>query len=67
MHERVGASIKALAHVLNNLLPEGRQKALVLTHLEDARHWANNAIANATDEQLPKLADIERPVEFGDG
>lgn len=33
--------------VLLTLCPEGRETSLALTHLQDARHWANSAIAMA--------------------
>lgn len=33
------------AHELNDLLPEGREKALAITKLEEALMWANAAIA----------------------
>lgn len=34
-----------LARLVNDECPESREKALALTHLQDARMWANAAIA----------------------
>jgi hypothetical protein len=34
-----------LADNLNMELPDGREKALVMTHLEEAMFWSNAAIA----------------------
>jgi hypothetical protein len=45
MHQRVNDLTFELAVKLTNLLPEGRNLSLVLTHLEDARMRANAAIA----------------------
>lgn len=53
-HEIVGELILKLAHQLDEILPAGREKSLVLTHLEDVRMRANQAIA-VTELQLPPL------------
>jgi hypothetical protein len=45
MHEAVRAEFGATADSMNDLLPEGREKALVMTNLEQAMFWANAAIA----------------------
>ena len=44
-HEEVGRLTKELAHKLNEILPEGREKALTITALEEVRMRANQAIA----------------------
>lgn len=38
-----------LADHLNELLPEGREKALAITKLEEVMLWANAAIARSTN------------------
>jgi hypothetical protein len=49
-HEAVRNTIKLTAVALNNILPEGREKSIVFTHLEDALMWANAAIARHNSE-----------------
>lgn len=44
-HEDARFACFQAAMKLNELLPEGREKALVLTKLEEAMMWANAAIA----------------------
>ena len=44
-HEAVRDECRVLAHVLNESLPEGREKALAITNLEQTMFWANAAIA----------------------
>lgn len=44
-HELVRDLGKHLAEGLNVLLPEGREKSLAITHLEEVVFWANAAIA----------------------
>jgi len=44
-HAGVRAGCKRLATELDALLPDGREKSLVMTHLEEASFWANAAIA----------------------
>jgi hypothetical protein len=36
---------QALAEFMNEVLPEGREKSLVLTKIEETMFWANAAIA----------------------
>jgi hypothetical protein len=36
---------KELAHAMNDLLPESREKSLALTALEESLMWANACIA----------------------
>lgn len=44
-HERVRANLVGVAADLNTFLPEGREKSLSITRLEEAMFWANAAIA----------------------
>lgn len=44
-HELVRTELKLTARYLDGALPEGREKALALTKLEEAMFWANAAIA----------------------
>lgn len=46
-HDAVRIECKSLALRLNNLLPEGREKSLAITHLEEVMFWANAAIARS--------------------
>ena len=44
-HTSVRQACRRLADDLNDRLPEGREKSLAITHLEEAMFWANAAIA----------------------
>jgi hypothetical protein len=44
-HEEVRKQCLTFALLLNFLLPEGREKALAVTHLEEVMMWANASIA----------------------
>ena len=44
-HETIRNTCLRVSIDLNNQLPEGREKALALTHLEEVMFWANAAIA----------------------
>jgi hypothetical protein len=44
-HNNVRQLAKDLAYHLNSRLPEGREKALALTKLEEVVMWANASIA----------------------
>lgn len=44
-HELIRSIHMDAALQLNSLLPEGREKSLVLTNLEQSMFWANAAIA----------------------
>lgn len=46
-HTSVRQNCRALADFLNDKLPEGREKALAITHLEEVMFWGNAAIARS--------------------
>lgn len=46
-HTSVRQSCKRLADFLNEVVPEGREKSLAFTHLEEVMLWANAALARA--------------------
>lgn len=46
-HEQVRHALRIAAEALTELIPAGREHALVLTKLEEAMMWANAAIARA--------------------
>lgn len=45
MRADVREAHKRLAHLLNDILPESREKSLCITKLEESMMWANAAIA----------------------
>jgi hypothetical protein len=47
-HESVREACKSLAHALDSRVPNGREKALALTKLEETMMWANAGIARAS-------------------
>lgn len=49
-HTSVRQHCRRLADELNERLPEGREKALAVTKLEEVMFWANAAIARAGAE-----------------
>lgn len=44
-HEFVRTNCQSLAVILNQHIPEGREKALAMTKLEEVMFWANAGIA----------------------
>ena len=44
-HASVRQSCRRLADFLNETVPEGREKSLAISHLEETMFWANAAIA----------------------
>ena len=47
-HGSVRNACGELASLLNDRLPEGREKAVVFTKLEEVMFWANAAIARSS-------------------
>ena len=50
-HRQVNDTSLTLAHAWNRMLPEGREKSLALTALQEARMWANAAIATSESRE----------------
>ncbi len=46
-HEDLRTALRLAAEVIETLCPEGREKSLALTRLEEAMFWGNAAIARA--------------------
>ena len=44
-HEQIRAAVTRLAHAINDLCPESREKSLAITNLEQAQFWANASVA----------------------
>ncbi|MBI1234925.1 MAG: hypothetical protein GC208_10530 [Alphaproteobacteria bacterium] len=42
---RLREQAKSLAHLINELVPDGREKSLAITNLEQTTMWANAGIA----------------------
>jgi hypothetical protein len=51
MHESARTLVRAAAEGLDHLVPEGREKAVVMTKLEEAMMWANAGIARGISYQ----------------
>lgn len=49
-HGSVRDQCRTLAHYWSGNLPEGREKALAITKLEEAMFWANAAIARNNND-----------------
>lgn len=44
-HEHIRHTMSVAAHTVDNTVPDGREKSLAITALEEAMFWANAAIA----------------------
>lgn len=49
-HETVRSGLLTTAERLDELLPDGREKSLAVTKLEEAMFWANAALARQPDD-----------------
>lgn len=56
-HNHVRQLMESTANELDLMLPDGRDKSLAFTALQETMHWANSAIAmqNDVDTQHPNL------------
>ena len=48
-HQEIRTSCLHLSQVIDKLVPEGREKALAITKLEEVMMWANAGIARNND------------------
>lgn len=48
-HTSVRQQCRQLADFLNDKLPEGREKSLAVTHLEEVMFWGNAALARQNE------------------
>lgn len=66
--DRITTAALTVAHELDHLLPEGREKSLAITKLEEASMWAKAAIARNQSRisEGPQLFD-DPPSTTGDG
>lgn len=65
-HQQVRNGAKYLGELLDTLLPEGREKALAFTNLEQAMFWGNAAIARSQfdpDQVKPEVPPTNDPAE----
>jgi hypothetical protein len=44
-HTELRAACRHLAYTIDDLCPEGREKSLAMTKVEEAMFWANAAVA----------------------
>lgn len=51
-HTSVRQECRRLADLLNEALPEGREKSVAVTKLEEVMFWANAAIARAGETNV---------------
>lgn len=49
-HGQIRVACEQLAGTLNDLLPDGREKSLAITNVEQSMFWANAAIARQKHE-----------------
>lgn len=44
-HTSIRENCRELAHTINDKCPDGREKSLAITHLEEVMYWGNAALA----------------------
>lgn len=49
-HQKIRSECSIFAGMLDHVLPEGREKSLAMTKLEEVMFWANAAIARQGGE-----------------
>jgi len=64
-HEKVRALVGELAETVADLVPAGREAALVTTKLEEAMFWANAAIARHYGSEGGTTEENYRPMNDG--
>lgn len=52
-HTSVRENCRLLAHFINNSLPDGREKSLAITGLEEVMFWGNAGLARQNDQEQP--------------
>lgn len=64
-HQQVRQGARYLAELLDTVLPEGREKSLAFTNLEQAMFWGNAAIARDqfVPEEVAEVAPTNSPEE----
>ena len=50
-HQSIRQMLMNAAHNLNDMLADGREKSLAVTHLEEAMFWANAALARTPNTE----------------
>ena len=59
VHNEIRQSFTEFAYKINELTPDSREQALVMTALQEAMMWANAAVAmrDMIDNEHPELAN----------
>jgi hypothetical protein len=60
-HHRINDVMEGAARALDGIIPKGREHALVLTKLEEARMRANAALAHARADEAPAIPRVLQP------
>ena len=59
----VRGTFRRLVSLLGAVVPQSRERAVMLTKLEEAMFWANAGLARKNNEPLPMGADLRRYAE----